>query len=154
MLSCDDEGSLGLMLNQRASLDVSELPDWVASADDILIGGPVSPNGLIGLCGSDPSVSGAELVAGLTLMDLDDLEAECEEGSDGLPTSWRLFAGYCGWGEGQLAAELERGDWTVLPRVEGDILNVAPEEVWVRVLGRQPHPLRLWATMPNVPEMN
>jgi len=39
----------------------------------------------------------------------------------------RVFAGYAGWDRGQLAGEIARGDWYVVPALPDDVL--APELV-------------------------
>ena len=49
----------------------------------------------------------------------------------------RAFAGYAGWGPGQLDAELARDDWFVAPAGIDDIFDPDAEELWQRVLARK-----------------
>jgi putative transcriptional regulator len=155
LLTTDAEGAIGVVLNRRAIFDESELPDWVKFADDILIGGPVSPTGLIGLAASGDLADESELISGIRMLDLDRIEAAFDaESSDKLPTKWRLFAGYAGWDPQQLSDEIERGDWAVVAGMPSDVLEGDPEMVWNRVLSRQRSSLRLWTTLPDVPDMN
>ena len=61
----------------------------------------------------------------------------------------RVFAGYAGWDVGQLAGEIERGDWIVVPALPDDVLAPADQDLWGRVLRRQGMPLALLATYPG-----
>jgi putative transcriptional regulator len=60
----------------------------------------------------------------------------------------RVFAGYAGWGEQQLASEIDRGDWIVAPGLPDDVLTPSGVDLWGRVLRRQGMPLALLATHP------
>ena len=65
-----------------------------------------------------------------------------------------LVLGYAGWGDGQLAAEVEEGSWYVLPSEPADLFADTPERLWARVLRRQPGELAWVSTAPLDPTMN
>jgi putative transcriptional regulator len=66
----------------------------------------------------------------------------------------RVFAGYAGWGPGQLDGELERDDWIVEPAQAGDVFSETPEELWAAVLERKGGQYALVARMPEDPSQN
>jgi putative transcriptional regulator len=43
---------------------------------------------------------------------------------------FRVYAGYAGWGPGQLEREVARGDWHVLPADAAIVFDTAPADVW------------------------
>jgi putative transcriptional regulator len=49
----------------------------------------------------------------------------------------RVFAGYSGWGTGQLEQEIEEGSWFVLDALPGDAFVDRPDDLWPMVLRRQ-----------------
>ncbi len=49
----------------------------------------------------------------------------------------RVFAGYAGWGEGQLESEIETGSWFVFDALPGDAFVSRPDDLWPMVLRRQ-----------------
>ena len=66
----------------------------------------------------------------------------------------RVFAGYAGWGPGQLDGELERDDWIVEPARASDVFSDEPEALWGAVLERKGGEYRLVARMPEDPGLN
>jgi putative transcriptional regulator len=66
----------------------------------------------------------------------------------------RVFAGYAGWGAGQLEAEIDAGAWFVVDADERDIFDVDPDQLWSRVLRRQPGWLKVLAQFPLDPAVN
>src|SRR5680860_1191933 len=51
----------------------------------------------------------------------------------------RVFCGYAGWSEGQLESELAEGSWVVAAVTpQDDVFGADPDELWARVLRRQP----------------
>jgi putative transcriptional regulator len=66
----------------------------------------------------------------------------------------RVFAGYAGWGAGQLDFEVSSSDWWVLPAAAEDPFTAAPGGLWRRVLKRQPGPVSLFADFPEDPALN
>ena len=66
----------------------------------------------------------------------------------------RVFAGYAGWSEGQLDAELDQGDWIVQSALPEDVFCEEPEELWSEVLTRKGGSYALIARMPLDPSVN
>jgi putative transcriptional regulator len=149
------EGTLGVVLNRPSEVAVHDvLPPWgphVTKPQCIYIGGPVEQKTALCLAalkaGTDPSeAEGLVGVQGpVALIDLD------AEPDDLMPLvrGLRVFAGYAGWGEGQLAAEIDRGDWIVVTGLADDVLVGANVDLWGRVLRRQGMPLALLSTYPT-----
>ncbi|WP_256103140.1 YqgE/AlgH family protein [Streptomyces sp. ODS05-4] len=68
--------------------------------------------------------------------------------------SLRIFAGYAGWGPGQLEDELSEGAWFVVDSEPGDVSSPRPEALWRDVLRRQRSELAMIATYPDDPSLN
>ncbi|MFC4497678.1 YqgE/AlgH family protein [Streptomyces ovatisporus] len=68
--------------------------------------------------------------------------------------SLRIFAGYAGWGPGQLEKELSEGAWYVVESEPGDVSSPAPERLWRSVLRRQRSELAMVATYPDDASLN
>lgn len=150
----NDEGALGLVLNRPSDTTVAqavpELGELVDEADDLFIGGPVQPSGVIVLARfRDPAA--AAMIA------FEDVGVLGVGGSDAGPDSVhgaRAFVGHAGWGPGQLDAELERGDWFLEPAGSADAFCAAPLELWPEVLTRKGGSYALIARMPADPSVN
>jgi putative transcriptional regulator len=162
VLDLDENGALGVVLNRPSTVQVREvLPDWtdVTGDPDVLFeGGPVSTDSALAVgasmtYGNDPNV---EPVGFRRLYDdvgIVDLDTPTEIVAPAL-TGLRIFAGYAGWGEEQLAAEIAEGSWYVLPSVAADLFGHDPLGLWTRVLRRQPGELAWVSTQPADPTMN
>jgi len=150
-----DEGALGLVLNRPGELVVGdvapELSDLTGEEATIDSGGPVQPDALLVLGEfDDASFAGMPVVGNIGLM------GESREISDlvGVTRRARAFAGYAGWGPGQLDAELDRDDWFVAPAGVDDIFDPDADELWSRVLDRKGGHFRVVARMPIDPSVN
>ena len=69
-------------------------------------------------------------------------------------TRRRVFAGYAGWGIGQLEAELADEDWILEPALPDDAFTDDPDELWRDVLRRKGGIYELVARMPEDPRVN
>jgi putative transcriptional regulator len=149
----DEDGAMGLVLNRPAEVPVAEaapqLSDLVEDDDSVLVGGPVSPEALMVLAEfEDPDAAAAPVLG-----DLGFVPADAEP--DDLDTRRaRVFAGYSGWGAGQLESELEEGSWLVVDADPDDAFAADPEELWADVLKRMGAGFSLLATMPENPSLN
>jgi putative transcriptional regulator len=151
----DADGALGVVLNRPSETEVAEaVPDLaglVEPGEVVLVGGPVQSEAIVVLAEfADPADAGLVVVGGVGLVsDRTELER-----LDELSSRRRVFAGYAGWGPGQLEAELEREDWILEPATVEDVFSDEPEELWGRVLDRKGGRFRLVARMPLDPSMN
>ncbi|CAM5593089.1 hypothetical protein SMICM304S_11493 [Streptomyces microflavus] len=68
--------------------------------------------------------------------------------------SLRIFAGYAGWGPGQLEGELGEGAGYGVESEPGDVSSPRPENLWRAVLRRQRSELAMIATYPDDPSLN
>jgi putative transcriptional regulator len=159
LLDHDEEGTLGVVLNRPTTVPVaSVLPGWADTVDDppvLFDGGPVSADSALAVAcvpeaeGEDP-VGFRRLFGPTGMVDLDTpLEVLAPA-----MTRMRIFAGYAGWGGGQLEAELDEGSWYVVAAETADIFAASPEDLWRQVLRRQHGPLAWVATMPTDPTRN
>ena len=116
------EGTLGVVLNRPTETPVEQVleswTDLVTQPSVVFRGGPVSPNSALGLAivpGEDEPV-GWRALDGMTLrsrIGLVNLDAPPQLLEGGI-ASLRVFAGYAGWGPGQVQAR-DRGRGLVRP---------------------------------------
>lgn len=163
LLDHDAQGSLGVVLNRPTPVGVGDvLQPWAALAGRpqvVFQGGPVSLDSALGLAvvpggprtGGTTELLGWRRVHGA--IGLVDLEAPPELLAAELG-SLRIFAGYSGWGPGQLEKELTEGAWYVVESEPGDVSSPAPEKMWRSVLRRQRSELAMVATYPDDPSLN
>ncbi len=152
------EGAAGLVLNRPSETQLSEGPleDWSELAAEpplVFVGGPVSPDAAVCLARTAPEAEPPgwqPVIGGLGVLDL---TRELEEVGPTVDRI-RVFAGYAGWGGGQLETELEEGSWYVVDADPEDALTSMPGALWRFVLRRQPGKLSLVANFPADPSMN
>jgi putative transcriptional regulator len=150
-----EEGAMGVVLNRPSAVTVSEavpqLEDAVAEEEPVYVGGPVQPSSIVFLAEFlDPSPAGL-LVLGRIGFPAPD--AGIEELTEATARR-RVFAGYAGWGEGQLDAEVQEGDWIAHTALPEDVFTELPEELWATVLTRKGGSYALIARMPSDPSVN
>jgi putative transcriptional regulator len=158
VLDVDDNGALGVVLNRPSGLPVAEVLDaWrdVVTEPEVLFqGGPVMTEGALAVAllhaSVETPVGFREVTGKLGLIDLD---TPVELLGDSLH-ALRIFAGYAGWGAGQLDGEIETGSWYVVPAVADDVFREDPSDLWRDVLRRQPGDLAWHSTRPADPDLN
>lgn len=151
----DEDGALGVILNRPSETDVAdaapELAELVDIGEVVHVGGPVQPAAIVVLAEFlDPSNAAFLVCENIGL-------AGEQVGLDGLAdvtSRRRVYAGYAGWGPGQLEAEIEREDWIVAPALPADVFCELPAELWSDVLDRKGGTFRLLARMPPDPSVN
>lgn len=147
-----DEGAMGVILNRPSGMNVADaapdLEPLIGPGEPIFAGGPVQPTSGVVLAelveADEPIFDDVVLVPGL-----DEL-ADVVDGTDRI----RVFAGYAGWGPGQLEGELEREDWFTEPARPADVFAEDVESLWSSVLERKGGQFALVARMPDDPSRN
>jgi putative transcriptional regulator len=158
----ESEGTIGVVVNRPSDVPVSDvLPSWagvVTAPTVVFSGGPVSTDSALALAlargRADPvgwrPLDSAPVMRRVGLVDL---EAPPEMLARGI-TSFRVFAGYAGWGRGQLQAEIDEGSWYVLRGEPADAFTADPGRLWRAVLHRQGGEIALVSTFPDDPACN
>ena len=143
------EGAMGVVLNRESETAVSEAVPALAElpgADDLVrVGGPVAPESVVALGDfADPEEAGMSVLGPLGTLD--------PEGPNSSLRRMRVYAGYAGWGPGQLDGELEEGAWIVQAADPDDPFR--SDDIWSEALRRKGGGYRLLATMPADPSLN
>ncbi len=142
------EGAFGLVLNRPSEATVGEVaPDLAELIGDehlLHIGGPVQSNAVTAI-GDHPEPGAAtKLIVGTVgMVDLDQPPELSQV---------RVFAGYAGWGAGQLDGEIEAEAWIIEPAHPDDPFSDG--DLWARALRRKGEEFALLARMPSDPSMN
>jgi len=149
-----DEGAAGLVLNRPSPAEVAELvpqlEPLVEDGEQVWLGGPVQQDAVLVLGEFvDPDDAAVPLFGALGFPSLD-------EPDDVVPvtTRRRVFAGYAGWGAGQLEDELAREDWIIEPALPDDAFTETPDALWSEVLRRKGGVYELVARIPEDPSVN
>jgi putative transcriptional regulator len=149
----DEEGAVGRVLSRPAEMRIEEaVPDLgdLPYADEVLyLGGPVQPEAVVVLVELDEPIEEAEPIVGGVVYMPPDADPEELRASRA-----RVFAGYSGWGPGQLEAELEEPAWIVAPALPADVFATDPDELWRTVLNRKGGRFSLMTSMPFDPGLN
>lgn len=163
VLLCQDnpeDGSFGLVLNRPSSLmlgDVMELPggeSTVAGQLPLGIGGPVQADTLHYLH-RRADVPGAESIGQDVYWggDFTVLLGLLESGSIE-PADVRLYAGYSGWTNGQLAEEVRENVWIVHPNAAGKVFTLESDAFWQAILREKGGRYRMLSNYPLDPRLN
>jgi len=149
-----DDGAAGLVLNRPSLVGVAaavpQLEELVEEDDQVWVGGPVQPEAVLVLGEFlDPDDAAVPLFESLGFPSLDEPE-------EILPatTRRRVFAGYAGWGAGQLEEEIANEDWILEPANADDAFTEEPDALWRDVLRRKGGIYELVARMPDEPSLN
>ena len=98
--------------------------------------------------GATPDADG-DLIFGLHTLDLD------RPPDSGPPIDRaRIFAGYAGWGAGQLEGEIGNQAWWVVDGLLSDLLTDDPGALWPNVLRRNGGELAWFAHFPEDASLN
>lgn len=150
----DDEGAMGVVLNRSLEVPVSEavppLSGLVDAEDPVFQGGPVEPASVVVVADFlDPSR--AQLLA---LGSIGFLPSESDDDIGTAISRARVYAGYAGWGAGQLEAELAEDSWILESARPEDVFHPNPDRLWNDVLRRKGASFDLIRLMPDDPSMN
>lgn len=130
----NEQGTIGLIINRETHVRLRDvLPDvdeFKNRDDHLFVGGPVNPDFLFSLIRSAHPPKTARRVVGKVYF-IPGLEGLKQVLSDKDPqVAVRSYAGYSGWGAGQLRAEIARGDWLVIDADSDAIFDKDPRKVW------------------------
>jgi putative transcriptional regulator len=152
----DAEGAFGLMLNRETGNTVgdavvADLPDLLRTCP-LYLGGPVQPTALTFLH-SSAFIPDANVMPNLSMgHSLDEL---IEIGESFSPDrKIKLFAGYAGWGPGQLEDEMKRSAWLTFPASLHLVFDASPALLWKSILSQKGWRYKLLSQMPEDPSLN
>lgn len=148
------EGAMGVVLNRPSEVAVGDVaPELgeIVAGEPVFIGGPVQPQALVVLA----EFHDASAAAWIVTEDVGFVGAETEYSdlSDVIRRG-RVYAGYSGWGAGQLEGELAEDAWIIEPPQPAELFCEDPEELWHQVLARKGGQFALLARMPDDPSLN
>lgn len=150
----NEDGALGVVLNRALDVSVAQvvppLAELVPPGEPLFQGGPVQPTSPVLLAElADPGL------ADLLIFDsVGFLTGEIAEDVGLSIIRARVFAGYSGWGPGQLEGEMAADSWIVEPARLEDVFTDAPDLLWSTVLQRKGPEYQRLSRMPYDPSMN
>lgn len=150
----DEEGAVGVVLNRPLGVTVDEavppLAELVRPGELLFEGGPVQPQSAVVVAEfEDPSDAGVVAFGSIGFLP----ESADPNEMAGLRRA-RVYAGYSGWGPGQLEGELAEEAWVVASALTEDVFHAEPERLWEDVLSRLGPRFALMRTMPFDPSAN
>ena len=151
----NEEGSLGFVLNQPTGMQIGDVvPEMEGSDMALCQGGPVQLDTLHMLHRMPEEVGGAEVASGVFWggsfdalkqeMLIDNVEAK----------DLKLFVGYSGWSQGQLADELKTGSWLIGNVTEALLFETAQEDVWSQAVNSLGNEYQYLNNLPIDPQLN
>lgn len=138
LLEYDESGALGLIINRPTEISLASLlpgeEDLKNRQELVFIGGPVGRTQLFLLLRSTSRPRQSEQVvdgvyASTSLTTLREILAQ-----ESSVAAFQAYAGYSGWGPGQLDAELLRGDWLITPADSETLFDKATDSIWPELI--------------------
>jgi putative transcriptional regulator len=143
------DGAFGLVLNRPSEARVGdaapELAALIGGEHMLHLGGPVQPNAVTAIGEHLDPAEATKIIVGATV-GMVDLDAPPPL------ARLRVFAGYAGWGAGQLDGEVEAEAWILADAQPDD--PFAQGDLWASVLARMGGEFALLARMPPDPSVN
>jgi len=140
MIEHGDQGSFGLVINHPSPIKAAELLEslemrWRGEDSAVVwAGGPVSPS--TGWVLHEPvGLAQAGTIAITSTISLSTSPDRLRAIASQPPRNIRLLLGYSGWGPGQLAVEMARGDWLHTAADPQLVFDTPPDEIWATAVG-------------------
>jgi putative transcriptional regulator len=136
----DKTGGLGLMVNHRTRLPISQalsqLKDAAGHSDPVFAGGPVEMNTVFALLRAPAKPDGAVTVLEHTyfISTKTTLAKALQKSSNS--SDLRIYLGYCGWAPQQLETEVSEGRWYIFDGSEALAFDAKPETLWTRLIAK------------------
>lgn len=134
-------GAMGVIVNRPTSLPVAGLlPDLellrARAPQNMHFGGPVARGRLSLLVRTSQAPVEARHVFADVYVSGETATLEWLLERDAGSATFRAYAGYAGWGPGQLESELARGDWFVEAADAATVFETAPSVIWPELIRR------------------
>jgi len=134
----DDEGIVGLILNRRTDLALSQvlegIPGTKDRSDQAYLGGPVQVAAVTALLQSPKKVEGADSIFGEVYLVSTKTLLEHTLAAKPDPQVFHVYLGYAGWSNDQLRKEVELGAWFIFPADTGVVFNSDPGSLWRQMI--------------------
>ncbi|GAA4514691.1 YqgE/AlgH family protein [Sphingobacterium thermophilum] len=138
VLLCEhnEDGTIGLILNQRSSLLLSDVVDMDVADFPLYIGGPVQHNAIFYLHRAPEKIENGKLI----YKDIywgGDFEKAVFLINEGIlsTTEIKFFLGYSGWSPGQLDEEINQNSWAVHNEYSTELTFLTDgEDLWKQAL--------------------
>lgn len=158
ILLCEhnEEGSFGFILNKYVELDLDDILQGLPPMESrISLGGPVENNNLYYIHTLGETLPGSvEVVDGIFVGgDFEIVKSLMNDGKVA-DSEIRFFVGYSGWGEEQLADELETESWYVADVLNLPIMDTARDDLWSLAFKQMGGSFAPLANFPADPGMN
>ena len=154
----DNEGSVGLILNRGSDIRLNQVLRGVTCPHEIplYIGGPVEQGRLLYIHTLGDRIDkavhlGSGLYIGgdfndiLLYLNSDEYDENCI----------KFFAGYCGWGIGQLSSEIKEKTWAVTHLANiSDAMQAYDNSYWNKIVASLGYEYRAWLSCPTEPYLN
>lgn len=128
-----DGGHVGIIVNRPTGTKLESLfPDQQAAhnvADQVYLGGPMLPTALLALTSRPPGGDSKflTLMPGLVaVLDGESVDHIIET----TPNEARYFLGLTLWDEGELAGEIDSGNWVVRPADAHSVMPTSTSDLW------------------------
>jgi putative transcriptional regulator len=134
LIDYQQRGAMGLIINKPTAIPLAQVwPDMAGlqqRPDTVYIGGPVETRRIMLLIRSSrPLEEAQQVIDDIHVSTSQKIFARLVDKADAAE-QFRVYAGYAGWGPGQLEREVERGDWHVLPADAATVFDTAPADIW------------------------
>ncbi len=152
----DDEGSFGLVLNRKANLKLSDVPELedLHFDMDLHLGGPMEHNTLHYI--HQLAILDESIVLGPNVFwggDFEQLKVLLNSGKID-QDDIRFFLGYSGWSAAQLEDEIKNNVWIVNNTVTDNLFNLNVDSLWRDILKQMGGKYKILSNYPIDPSLN
>jgi putative transcriptional regulator len=138
LVQYDENGAVGLMINHQTTVPIARALSDMKSAgkrsDPMFVGGPVQRGGVMALLRSDVPVAETQRVFERLYFAPSAPGLEQALATKKPAEELRVYAGYCGWAQGQLEHEVELGGWYIFDRSADMVFDSNPATLWARLV--------------------
>lgn len=142
LISHDERGASGVIVNHPTVRTLGDALgnelDLRGNQQPLYYGGPVADGAVTCLLRGTPPAMAIPVANGLSLLRVERVVPQLKGGAG--ENQLRVISGYAGWSIRQLAGEIARGDWYVIPADSNLLFDTPPEKLW-EILRNRGHEL-------------